>query len=200
MNKYEMYQQIMTRATTMGLMSHNDVLAAAMDLESADMKFDLQLDKLLAADGSDFIKEFCGIRNNINSESGFPATDFGAFVPQFANTTGEKCRDEVPEGFSDVFIYVPSAGQIVVIAEGTGDNLLPEDREEGYVDYILYYQHDLDTDLTEQDGGQIMTTQLVQEKYKRLADCIPDVLDMAYGNPHLEFVVLYNSAVRESIS
>lgn len=106
--------------------------------------------------------------------------------------------DHVPKGFAPVFIYVPHAQQIVIIEEGTGDNLLREDREEGYVDYIMYYQYDLDSK-TEQDGGQIMCKQYVQEKYKRLADSVPDVLDMAYGNPHLEFAGLYNFAAKESL-
>lgn len=99
--------------------------------------------------------------------------------------------DHVPEGFDSLSIYIPSAQQIITIEEGTGDNLLPEDREEGCVDYILYYQYDLDSK-TEPDGGQIMSKQYVQEKYKRLADSIPDVLDMAYGNPHMKFIGLYN--------
>ena len=38
--------------------------------------------------------------------------------------------------YEDLYIFVPAMKQIIRIAEGTGDNLLPEDIEEGYVDYI----------------------------------------------------------------
>ena len=37
--------------------------------------------------------------------------------------------------YADVFIYVPSANQILRIGEGGGTNLLKEDEEAGYVDY-----------------------------------------------------------------
>ena len=46
--------------------------------------------------------------------------------------------------------------QIVRIAEGTGDNLLPEDQDQGYVDYIYYEQYELSQDMPEVDGGQVM--------------------------------------------
>lgn len=92
--------------------------------------------------------------------------------------------------FDDVFIFVPAVGKIVRIAEGTGDNLLSEDIDEGYVDYIYYDIYNLDSNLTEDDGGMILTTQLIREKYEKLEDCIPEVLDMAYSNQCLEFVLL----------
>lgn len=94
-----------------------------------------------------------------------------------------------PEDYNNVFIYVPSVRQVVMIAEGTGDNLLSEDKAEGYVDYIMYYQYALDEDLQEVDGGQVMTKMPVQIQYKCLADCIPGVLDMAYGE-QVDFIIL----------
>lgn len=97
--------------------------------------------------------------------------------------------EHMPEGFNDLYVYVPSVREIVRIAEGTGDNLLPEDTENGYVDYIYYEQYSLDADMPKTDGGQLMTYQLVRDKYKRLADCIPDVLDMAYGG-EMDFRIL----------
>lgn len=45
----------------------------------------------------------------------------------------------------------------VVIQEGTGDNLLDEDLEEGYVDYLNYYCFPVsDHMICEGDGGMIM--------------------------------------------
>lgn len=92
--------------------------------------------------------------------------------------------------FDTVFIYVPLNKQIVRISEGTGDNLLDEDIEAGYVDYIYYEQYDLDYDIQEVDGGQIMLTQAFQEKYESTKACIPDVLDMAYGDKTIPYIVL----------
>lgn len=92
--------------------------------------------------------------------------------------------------FDTIFVYVPDYKQIVRISEGTGDNLLNEDIDAGYVDYIYYDQHDVEIDLPEVDGGQITLTQLFQEKYKSTKDSIPDVLDFIYGNPRIKHIVL----------
>ena len=92
--------------------------------------------------------------------------------------------------YNDIFIFVPSANEIIRIAEGSGDNLLKEDIKEGYVDYIIYEQYELDIDMPESDGGQVMLTELFREKYTCTEDCVPDVLDMAYDNSELEYIVL----------
>lgn len=52
-------------------------------------------------------------------------------------------------------------GTVIELSEGTGDNLLHEDIEEGYIDYLYYniypdilaYKRD-----EEYDGGQILLT------------------------------------------
>ena len=92
--------------------------------------------------------------------------------------------------YDDIFVYVPAFRQIVRIAEGTGDNLLYEDRDEGYVDYIYYEQHELDTDMPNVDGGQIMLKELLRDKFNDIRECIPMVLEMAYGSADLEHMVL----------
>lgn len=92
--------------------------------------------------------------------------------------------------FDTIFIYVPAMKQIVRISEGSGDNLLDEDIEVGYVDYIYYEQHKVGIDFPEVDGGQIMLTELLQEKYQSTKECIPDVLDMAFGDETMEYIVL----------
>lgn len=68
------------------------------------------------------------------------------------------------------------------ICEGTGDNLLKEDIEEGYIDYI-YYEifHSLNNvrEGDEDDGGQVllrkyyqdMTIEEIIEEVKSLEDC-----------------------------
>lgn len=92
--------------------------------------------------------------------------------------------------FDTIHIYVPEAKQIVRISEGTGDNLLDEDMDAGYVDYIYYEQFDLGYDIVEVDGGQIMLTKLFREQFSCTADAIPNVLDMAYGDASLNYIVL----------
>lgn len=92
--------------------------------------------------------------------------------------------------FNDVYIYVPEMEQIIKIAEGTGDNLLDEDIEDGYVDYIYYDTYVMDGDIREYDGGMVMLTELFRDKFKSTKDAIPSVLDMAYGNDSLSYIVL----------
>ncbi len=92
--------------------------------------------------------------------------------------------------FDTIHIYVPAAKQLIRISEGSGDNLLDEDIEAGYVDYIYYEQYELGPDIQEVDGGQVMLTELFQEKFTCTKDAIPHVLDMAYGTDRLECIVL----------
>lgn len=92
--------------------------------------------------------------------------------------------------FDPIYIYVPEAQQIVKISEGSGDNLLDEDIEAGYVDYIYYEQYVMDPHMRETDGGMVMLTELFQELFKRTEDAVPDVLNMAFGKESLPYIVL----------
>lgn len=92
--------------------------------------------------------------------------------------------------FDTIYIYVPEAHQIIKISEGSGDNLLDEDIEAGYIDYIYYEQYVMDPHMRETDGGMVMLTELFRDKFKCTADAIPNVLDMAYGQESLEYIVL----------
>lgn len=93
----------------------------------------------------------------------------------------ENSLGKAHQRYSDIFIFVPEMRQIVRITEGNGSNLLPEDIENGYVDYIYYDQYELGADITEIDGGQLLLEEPLRDKYCCMAGCIPDVLDMAYG-------------------
>lgn len=92
--------------------------------------------------------------------------------------------------FNDVYIYVPEMQQIIKIAEGTGDNLLDEDIDAGYVDYIYYDTYAMEDSIRESDGGMVMLTELFREKFKSTNEAIPYVLDMAYGCDTLSYIVL----------
>ena len=76
--KLEKYNKIIRRAIEEGI-EVKSIMTAMMDVESADMKFNMKLDEWL-----NFAHDFIGIQRNINRGSGHPATDFNGFVPRFA--------------------------------------------------------------------------------------------------------------------
>lgn len=92
--------------------------------------------------------------------------------------------------FDTIYIYVPGEQQIIQISEGTGDNLHDEDIKEGYVDYIYYEQYSREYGFPEVDGGMVMLTEMFQDKYKSTNEAIPAVLDMAFGDETMEYIVL----------
>ena len=92
--------------------------------------------------------------------------------------------------FDTIYIYVPEVRQIIKISEGSGDNLNDEDIEAGYMDYVYYEQYVMDPLMRETDGGMIMLTEMFHDHYNCTADAIPDVLDMAYNDNKLGFIVL----------
>ena len=92
--------------------------------------------------------------------------------------------------YDNIFIYVPSVRQIVKIAEGSGDSLDENDLAQGYVDYIYYEQYEVKDGFPDVDGGIVLLKELFQEKFKSTKEAIPSVLDMAYGNENLEYIIL----------
>lgn len=60
----------------------------------------------------------------------------------------------------------------------------------GYVDYIYYEQYSREQGFPEVDGGMVMLTELFQEKYNSTAECISAVLDMAFGDVTMDYVIL----------
>lgn len=94
------------------------------------------------------------------------------------------------EAYNDIFIYVPTMRQIIRIDEGSGDNLTDDDIAQGYVDYIYYEVYNVQQDLPEVDGGMIMLTEWFQEKFESTKEAIPAVLDMAYGDESIEYIML----------
>ena len=92
--------------------------------------------------------------------------------------------------FDEIYIYVPSKKQIIRITEGSGDNLTDDDLGQGYIDYIYYEIYSLKQDLPEVDGGMIMLKQLFKQKYNSTKESIPAVLDMAYEDENIDYVLL----------
>lgn len=102
----------------------------------------------------------------------------------------ETCFGNKPSGYDDLFIFVSESKQIIRIAEGTGDNLLPEDINNGFIDYIYYEQYELSDNMPVVDGGQVMLKEMFRKKYRCTADCIPEILGMAYGNNMMDCTIL----------
>lgn len=102
----------------------------------------------------------------------------------------ENCFGKKPDGYDDLFVFVPEMKQIIRIAEGGGDNLLSEDQNQEYVDYIYYEQYELSNGIPEVDGGMVLLKEMLRDKHERIADCIPDVLDMAYGSYLVNCMIL----------
>ena len=102
----------------------------------------------------------------------------------------EACSGKEPKRYGDLFIFVPEMKQVIRISEGTGDNLFWEDREKGYVDYIYYDQHELSIDMPVVEGGHVLLKGMYRYLLRCTADCIPRVLDMAYGSDALSYVIL----------
>jgi hypothetical protein len=95
--------------------------------------------------------------------------------------------------FDSIYIFVPEENRVVLIAEGSGDNLFDEDIENGYVDYIYYETYalpdNIEEDMHELDGGMVMLTEMFREKYETTEACVPDVLDMAFGQATLDWIL-----------
>lgn len=75
---------------------------------------------------------------------------------------GQRMRYMQP--LKDMVIIDKEQKTIVVAAEGTGDNLLPEDEEQGYKDYAMLSLYSIDGDeLALVDSGQMMTEKLIAD-------------------------------------
>ena len=92
-NKMAKYVKICERAEKLQL-HPGERIDALMDIESADLVFDLRLDDWLKADDFNFMHDFYGIRDNIVRDE-FPATDFGLFIPRFAGRATQKMGEAV---------------------------------------------------------------------------------------------------------
>lgn len=84
-------------------------------------------------------------------------------------------------------IYIIDKEQMIEYDQGTGDNLLPEDRAEGFVDYINFTIYDLTNleHVKEVDGGMVLLTEPYNEK-----DAPKEVLLEAYGTLDDRHVIL----------
>ena len=73
----------------------------------------------------------------------------------------------------DTIIYVPEKSEYIGYSEGTGEQLLWEDRKEGFIDYIDYTVYS--DSFEEEDGGILMLKEHFSVKYP-VADFAADEL------------------------
>jgi hypothetical protein len=80
----------------------------------------------------------------------------------------------------------------IKINEGTGDNLLAEDRENGYVDYINFSFAEYDgDDLVETDGGMYLLEEYYQDMFNSVEEVIKYLTESA-DIPNENYIVLYH--------
>ena len=88
-------------------------------------------------------------------------------------------KDELPQSFSEfvengsLYFTNNDKSELVMVAEGTGDNLLKEDEEEGYVDY--WYIECFGN--SNRDGGLLMRKTLIMEDNPTIEDIIKECND-----------------------
>ena len=80
--KLILMMRICQRAEQLGYVGDRQTLL--MDLESADAVFNMRFQDMLNANDINFLHDIVGITSNIVRDT-YPATDFGCFVPRFAN-------------------------------------------------------------------------------------------------------------------
>ena len=91
---------------------------------------------------------------------------------------------------SNILIWNQDAG-FFKINEGTGDNLLDEDIEEGYIDYIVVTELEYNgDDFEEFDGGDCLLRKLYQDKFNTVDEVIQHLID-SYFIPDVNYMILY---------
>ena len=109
----------------------------------------------------------------------------------------ETMKEKTP---SNILIFYPSTfpenTQFVRICEGTGDNLLPEDEAEGYVDYIMIDGYEWNgieivegCDIDFIEGGMALLEELYQEKFSTATEVVDYLIECEWL-PNEEYVIL----------
>jgi hypothetical protein len=92
----ELHGKIAKRACELGLLKRNQTLDLLIDLEAAQIAFNLNCKGLLETDDFNFIHDVCGIRANINRQKTClyvvpqRAVFENCFLPRFAQAEGSK--------------------------------------------------------------------------------------------------------------
>ncbi len=91
------------------------------------------------------------------------------------------------------YTYETNSGietSFVRVNEGSGTNLLQEDIEEGFVDYIMidFLEYD-GYEFIETDGAQVMLSELYQVKFHSVEEVIKHLIDTSFL-PDVKYMIL----------
>ena len=164
--------------------SNDEITKGIYNVGFLNIKSDMDLPDETQFDVNNF-EELEGCWNLFRKENDLPE-DCVEYVKE-----GEEWHPNGHKGdYNDVYIFVPEAKEIVHISIGTGDNLLKEDRANGYVDYINYMRYALDGGVSEYEGGMLMLTELFMDKYDCTEGCVKELLEEMYGDPDTNYQML----------
>lgn len=92
----------------------------------------------------------------------------------------------------NILIWNEQVG-FIKINEGNGSNLLDEDEEDGYVDYIMldFIEYD-GYDFIETDGAQVMLMEMYQEEFEDETEVVEYLIDCGWI-PDVDYVYLYGN-------
>jgi len=113
-------------------------------------------------------------------------------------TNEELEYDRYLEKFHDINLFIPLYNELLRITPG-GGTTDKEDIDNGYVDYVSYQRYSLDDFLTCLDGGDLMLEYNIEDQYTDIYDSISDVLQIAYSNVNIGYIVLEQLLVRTNI-
>lgn len=91
-----------------------------------------------------------------------------------------------------IFLYNPEEKTLMTIYEGTGENLFPEDEENGYVDYWMV---DVFSKNGNEDGAQIMCETLIRESNQTIGEIV-DIVEESEMVMHIGSLPLRDYIVR----
>lgn len=104
------------------------------------------------------------------------------------------------EGFEDVWALNPQTNHVIRIAEGTADHLNTDDINRGYEGCIFYMVYYLpDGIVKEVDAGQIMLETQLRSKYSSIAECIPEVFRMVYGDEPVKPIIIAQGGPQKQV-
>jgi len=112
-------------------------------------------------------------------------------------TDEESEYDKYLEKFHEITLYVPIYNELLKIIPG-GGTTDKEDLDNGYVDYISYQRYYLNNLSEYLDGGDLMLECNAEDIYTDIYDSISDVLQIAYSNDNIKYILLEESATDQT--
>ena len=95
----------------------------------------------------------------------------------------DKLKDFMDQGndYNGIMLFIPEEKQLLCVSIGTGDNLLKEDKQNGYDSYLYLTQFEYDgVDMEEIDGGDMMYRSEEETYDKDICTAVYDALKFIY--------------------